>query len=74
MVQLDPMQSVGGGLACMAAGADHVGITPPQGLPGERPSLAAMREIVDAVGDRARDVDRQRDPAQPPAFFPAAGG
>jgi phosphoribosylanthranilate isomerase len=56
IVQLYTMQSAEEALACVAAGADHVGITPPQGLPGELPSLEAMREIVDAVGDRARVV------------------
>lgn len=56
IVQLYTMQSPEEALACVDAGADHVGITPPQGLPGELPSLDAMREIVDAVGDRARVV------------------
>jgi phosphoribosylanthranilate isomerase len=56
IVQLYTMQSVGEALACVEAGADHVGLTPPQGLPGELPSLLAMREIVEAVGDRARCV------------------
>lgn len=56
IVQLYTMQSVEEAIACVDAGADHVGITPPQGLPGELPSLGAMREIVDAVGERARVV------------------
>jgi phosphoribosylanthranilate isomerase len=56
IVQFYTMQSAEEAMACVEAGADHVGITPPQGLPGELPSLAAMREIVDAVGDRARVV------------------
>jgi phosphoribosylanthranilate isomerase len=56
IVQLYTMQSAEEAIACVDAGADHVGITPPQGLPGELPSLEAMREIVDAVGDRARVV------------------
>jgi phosphoribosylanthranilate isomerase len=56
IVQLYTMQSPEEALACVAAGADHVGITPPQGLPGELPTLAAMRDIVVAVGDRARCV------------------
>lgn len=56
IVQLYTMQSPAEALACVGAGADHVGLTPPQGLPGELPSLLAMREIVDAVGDRARCV------------------
>lgn len=56
IVQLYTMQSPEEALACVAAGADHVGLTPPQGLPGELPSLWAMRDIVEAVGDRARCV------------------
>jgi phosphoribosylanthranilate isomerase len=56
IVQLYTMQSPEEALACVAAGADHIGLTPPQGLPGELPSLAAMRDIVVAVGDRARCV------------------
>ena len=40
IVQLYTMQSVVEALACVGAGADHVGLTPPQGLPGELPSLA----------------------------------
>ncbi len=56
IVQLYTMQSPEEALACVAAGVDHVGLTPPQGLPGELPSLQAMRDIVDAVGDRARCV------------------
>ncbi len=56
IVQLYTMQTVEEALACVDAGADHLGLTPPQGLPGELPSLAAMREIVAAVGDRARCV------------------
>lgn len=56
IVQLYTMQSAEEAIACIEAGADHVGLTPPQGLPGELPSLAAMREIVLAVGDRARCV------------------
>jgi phosphoribosylanthranilate isomerase len=56
IVQLYTMQSAEEALACVAAGADHVGLTPPQGLPGQLPSLLAMRDIVLAVGDRARCV------------------
>lgn len=56
IVQFYTMQSVEEALACVAAGADHLGLTPPEGLPGELPSFAAMREIVEAVGDRARCV------------------
>ncbi|MEI7743254.1 MAG: phosphoribosylanthranilate isomerase [Chloroflexota bacterium] len=56
IIQLYTMQSPAEALACVDAGADHVGITPPQGLPGELPTLEAMRDIVDAVGDRARCV------------------
>ena len=66
IIQLYTMQSVQEALACVAAGADHVGLTPPQGLPGELPSLRAMRDIVEAVGDRARCVALtvDLDPAQ----------
>jgi phosphoribosylanthranilate isomerase len=56
IIQLYTMQSPEEALACVAAGADHIGLTPPQGLPGELPTLLAMRDIVDAVGDRARCV------------------
>jgi phosphoribosylanthranilate isomerase len=56
IIQLYTMQSTQEALACVAAGADHVGLTPPQGLPGELPSLRAMQDIVLAVGDRARCV------------------
>ncbi len=56
IVQLYTMQSVEEALACVAAGADHLGLTPPEGLPGELPSFSAMREIVEAVGDRARCI------------------
>ena len=49
------MQSVEEALACVEAGADHLGLTPRQGLPGEI-SLETMREIVAAVGSRARCV------------------
>ena len=56
IIQLYTMQTAEEALACVAAGADHVGLTPPQGLPGELPSLEAMRDIVLAVGDRARCV------------------
>jgi phosphoribosylanthranilate isomerase len=56
IVQLYTMQSPEEALACVAAGADHIGLTPPMGLPGELPSLVAMRDIVDAVGDRARCI------------------
>ncbi len=56
IVQLYTMQSPEEALACAAAGAQHIGLTPPQGLPGELPSLEAMRDIVDAVGDGARCV------------------
>ena len=53
--QLYTMQSVEEADACVEAGADHLGLTPIQGLPGEIP-LATMRAIVEAVGDRARCV------------------
>jgi phosphoribosylanthranilate isomerase len=56
IVQLYTMQSIEEALACIDAGADQLGLTPPQGLPGELPSLQAMRDIVVAVGDRARCV------------------
>jgi phosphoribosylanthranilate isomerase len=53
--QLYTMQSVEEALACVEAGADHLGLTPIQGLPGEI-TLGAMRAIVDAVGNRARCI------------------
>lgn len=56
IIQLYTMQSPEEALACVAAGAQHIGLTPPQGLPGQLPSLEAMRDIVDAVGDAARCV------------------
>jgi phosphoribosylanthranilate isomerase len=77
IVQLYTMQSSEEALACVEAGADYVGLTPPQGLPGELPSLAAMREIVEAVGDRARcvaltvDMDPERIVAMVEAVRPA---
>lgn len=55
ITQLYTMHSVAEALACVAAGVDHVGLTPPQGLPGELP-LAELRAITDAVGDRATTV------------------
>jgi len=63
--QLYTMQSVEEALACVEAGADHVGLTPIQGLPGEIP-LGTMRAIVKAVGDRARCValTARTDPAE----------
>jgi phosphoribosylanthranilate isomerase len=53
--QLYTMQSVEEALACVDVGADHLGLTPIQGLPGEI-AFETMRAIVDAVGDRARCV------------------
>lgn len=53
--QLYTMQSVEEALACVDAGADHLGLTPIQGLPGEV-SLETMRAIVEAVGERARCI------------------
>lgn len=55
LTQLYTMQSVEEALACVEAGADHLGLTPIQGLPGEIP-LETMRAIVEAVADRARCV------------------
>lgn len=65
ITQLYTMQSVDEALACLAAGADHLGLTPPQGLPGEIP-VPLMRAIVDAVGERARCVALtvRTDPAE----------
>jgi len=56
ITQLYTMQSVEEALACVDAGADHVGITPPHGgLPGEVP-IGLAADIVAAVGARARCV------------------
>lgn len=55
LTQLYTMQSVEEALACVEAGADHLGLTPRQELPDEI-SLETMREIVAAVGSRARCV------------------
>jgi phosphoribosylanthranilate isomerase len=56
ITQLYTMQSVAEALACVDAGADHVGITPPHGgLPGEVPVRLAA-EIVEAVGSRAKAI------------------
>ncbi len=56
ITQLYTMQTVAEALACADAGADHLGITPPHGgLPGEVP-VPLVREIVRAVGRRARCV------------------
>ncbi|HYO88037.1 MAG TPA: phosphoribosylanthranilate isomerase [Candidatus Limnocylindrales bacterium] len=56
IIQIYTAQSPEEALALVNAGVDQVGLTPPHGgLPGEI-SLAAMREIVDAVGERARCV------------------
>jgi phosphoribosylanthranilate isomerase len=55
IVQLYTMQSVEEALACADAGADHLGLTPIEGLPGEI-SFETMRTIVEAVGGRARCV------------------
>lgn len=55
IIQIYTAQSVEEALALADAGVDHVGITPPQGLPGEI-SLATMREIVLALKGRARCI------------------
>lgn len=56
ITQLYTMQSASEALACAALGVDHLGLTPAQGgLPGEIP-VGLVREIVEAVGDRARCV------------------
>jgi phosphoribosylanthranilate isomerase len=56
IVQIYTAQSVEEALALADAGVDHIGLTPPQGdLPGETP-LPVMRDIVRAVGERARCV------------------
>ena len=55
ITQFYSIRTVDEALACVEAGADHLGLVPPQGLPGEIP-LATMRDIVVAVGGRARCV------------------
>ena len=55
IVQIYTAQSVAEALALADAGVDHVGLTPPQGLPGEV-SLATMRDIALALKGRARCV------------------
>ncbi len=56
LTQLYTMQTVEEALACLDAGADHLGLTPAQGgLPGEIP-LDVVRDIQAAVGARARCV------------------
>jgi phosphoribosylanthranilate isomerase len=55
ITQFYSIRSVEEALACVEVGADHLGLVPPQGLPGEV-SLETMREIVVAVGGRARCV------------------
>ncbi len=56
IIQIYTAQSVEEALALVEAGVDHVGLTPAQGgLPGEIP-LAVMRDIIEAVGERARCV------------------
>lgn len=55
ITQIYTMHSVEEALACVEAGVDHIGLTPTQGLPGEIP-LSVMRDIVEAVGDRATTV------------------
>jgi phosphoribosylanthranilate isomerase len=55
ITQFYSIRTVAEALACVEAGADHLGLVPPQGLPGEI-SLETMREIVVAVGGRARCV------------------
>jgi phosphoribosylanthranilate isomerase len=55
ITQFYSIRTVAEALACVEAGADHLGLVPPQGLLGEI-SLETMREIVVAVGGRARCV------------------
>lgn len=56
ITQLYTMQTVMEALACADLGVDHIGLTPAQGgLPGEIP-VRLVREIVMAVGWRARCV------------------
>ncbi|MBL8146727.1 MAG: phosphoribosylanthranilate isomerase [Anaerolineae bacterium] len=55
IIQIYTAQSVDEALALADAGVDHVGVTPPQGLPGEV-SLATMRDIALALKGRARCV------------------
>jgi phosphoribosylanthranilate isomerase len=55
ITQFYSIRTVEEALACIEVGADHLGLVPPQGLPGEIP-LETMRKIVLAVGGRARCV------------------
>jgi phosphoribosylanthranilate isomerase len=56
LTQLYTMQSVMEALACADLGVDHLGLTPAQGgLPGEIP-VEVVREIIAAVGTRARCI------------------
>lgn len=56
LTQLYTMQSVIEALACADLGVDQLGLTPAQGgLPGEIP-VRLVREIIEAVGTRARCV------------------
>ena len=55
ITQFYSIRTVEEALACVEAGADHLGLVPPQGLP-EEISLETMREIIVAVGGRARCV------------------
>jgi len=77
IIQIYTMQSPEEALACVDAGVDHLGLTPPEGLPGQLSSLDAMRAIVDAVGDRAKcvaltvDTDPERILAMVRAVGPA---
>jgi len=55
IIQIYTAQSVEEALALADAGVDHVGLTPPQGLPGEVP-FETMRAITRALKGRARTV------------------
>jgi phosphoribosylanthranilate isomerase len=73
ITQLYTMQTVMEALACADVGVDHLGLTPAQGgLPGEIP-VRLVREIVRAVGTRARCVvlTVSTDPAEIAALVDA---
>ncbi len=75
ITQLYTMQTVMEALACADLGADHLGLTPEQGgLPGEIP-VRLVREIVRAVGNRARCVvlTVSTNPAEIAALVDATG-
>ena len=73
ITQLYTMQTVIEALTCADLGIDHLGLTPGQGgLPGEIP-VRLVREIIAAVGTRARCVvlTVSTDPAEIAALVDA---